>query len=76
MPGSIHAIWADDEAAFDVIGQQGLGLTMVIPAGPGGTREVPIYGPDGPWAQEPPVGVPYTRPDELAQLRPASMMLR
>ncbi len=74
--GSIHAIWAEDEVAFDVIGQRGLGLTMVIPAYPGGTREVPIYGPDGPWAQEPPVGVPYTRPDELAQLRQASMALR
>jgi hypothetical protein len=74
--GSVHGIWADDETAFDVVGQQGLGLTIVVPNGGGGTREVPIYGATGPWAQEPPAGVPYTLPEELELLRRASLALR
>ncbi len=71
---SVHAIWADEKVTFDVIGQEGLGLMIVVPDGDG-TRSVPVYAPTGPWAQEPPPGVPYTASAELEQLRRASQSL-
>jgi Cupin domain len=74
--GSVHAIWAPGEVVFDVIGQQGLGLTIVVPDGGGGMRRVPVYLPDGPWAQELPAGATYTPVDELERLRRASLALR
>ena len=72
--GSAHAIWTSTESSFDVIGRQGLGLTMVVPGedASGGVIEVPIYGPDGPWRQEPPAGGAYTSADDLDRLRTLS----
>lgn len=72
--GSIHAIWSLAPTEFDVLGRTGLGLTMVIPTD-GGVREVPVYLREGPWAQRPPTGKPYTAPDEVDELRRASMTL-
>ena len=31
--GSAHAIWSEVETTFDVLGQRGLGLTMLVPDG-------------------------------------------
>jgi len=73
--GSVHAIWSEAEVAFDVLGQSGLGLTMVVPDGRGGVRDVPIYGPDGPWRQKPPEGASFTTDAELDELRTLSQTL-
>lgn len=72
--GSTHAIWAEEAVVFDVIGEEGLGLTIVVPDGDG-TTGVPVYGPTGPWAQEPPPGVARTTPEEMDRLRLASQSL-
>ena len=60
---------------FDVLGQSGLGLTMVVPDGQGEVRDVPIYGPDGPWRQKPPEGRSFTTDAELDELRTLSQTL-
>ncbi len=73
--GSVHAIWTDSAAGFDAIGQQGLGLTMIVPDGQNGTREVPIYGDEGPWAQQPPPGRAFTPAEEVDRLRQLSRSL-
>lgn len=73
--GSVHALWADADISFTVIGQQGLGLTVVVPDGRDGTKEVPVFGREGPWAQEPPRGASYTAADDLARLRRESARL-
>src|SRR5260370_39585407 len=33
--GSVHAIWAEAEVAFDVLGRSGIWRAMVVPAGRG-----------------------------------------
>jgi hypothetical protein len=73
--GSAHAIWSAAEVTFDVLGQSGLGLTMVVPDGRGGVRDVPVYGPDGPWRQKPPEGASFTSDAQLDELRTASQTL-
>jgi hypothetical protein len=73
--GSANAIWSEAEVTFDVLGQSGLGLTMVVPDGRGGVRDVPVYGPDGPWRQKPPEGASFTSDAELDELRTASQTL-
>ena len=73
--GSVHAIWSEAEVTFDVLGQSGLGLTMVVLDGQGGVRDVPIYGPDGPWRQKPPEGASFTTDAELDELRSMSQTL-
>jgi hypothetical protein len=73
--GSIHAIWSSTPTEFDVLGQRGLGLTMVIPTEAGGSREVPIYLREGPWAQRPPKRKHYTPEDDVDALRRASITL-
>ena len=73
--GSVHAIWSEAEVTFDVLGQSGLGLFMVVPDGRGGVRDAPIYGPDGPWRQRPPEGVSFTTEAELDELRTLSQRL-
>jgi hypothetical protein len=57
---------------FDVVGQSDLGLTMVVPDGRGGVRDVPIYGPEGPWRQKPTEGTSFTTDAELDELRTLS----
>ncbi len=73
--GSAHAIWSEAEVTFDVLGQRGLGLTMVVPDGRGGVKDVPVYGPDGPWRQKPPEGMSFTTDAELDELRTMSQTL-
>jgi hypothetical protein len=73
--GSIHAIWSSTPTEFDVMGQRGLGLTMVIPTKDGSIREVPIYLREGPWAQRPPKGEPYTPEGHVDALRRDSITL-
>src|SRR5260370_22207546 len=73
--GSAHAIWSENAVAFDVVGQSRLGLTMLVPEGDGRVREVPIYGPDGPWRQKPPEGASFTTEAELDELRTLSQTL-
>lgn len=73
--GSVHAIWSSTPTEFDVLGQSGLGLTMVIPDGDGGTREVLVYLREGPWAETPPAGEQYTPEDQLDAFRQASITL-
>lgn len=73
--GSAHAIWSETEVTFDVLGQNGLGLTMLVPDGAGGVKEVPVYGTEGPWRQDPPPGTPYTTEAEMDQLRTLSQNL-
>jgi len=73
--GSAHAIWSEIETTFDVLGERGLGLTMIVPDGLGQVREVPIYSLDGPWRQDPPAGSPLTSEAELAELRNLSRTL-
>jgi hypothetical protein len=48
---------------------------MVVPDGRGGVRDVPIYGPDGPWRQKPPEGKSFTTDAELDELRTLSQTL-
>src|SRR5260370_14353205 len=67
--GSVHAIWSEAEVTFDVLGQSGLGLTMVVPNGRGGGRDSPIYGPDGPGRQRPPECASFPTQAELDQRR-------
>src|SRR5260370_1436914 len=73
--GSADAIWSEIEPTFDVLGERGLGLTMLVPEGLGHVREVPIYSLDGPWRQDPPAGSPMTSEAELAELRNLSQTL-
>jgi hypothetical protein len=73
--GSIHAIWSLSTTEFDVLGQRGLGLTMVVPKEDGGIREVPVYLREGPWAQPLPKGKQYTTDDQVDALRRASITL-
>ncbi len=73
--GSAHAIWSENAVTFDVVGQSRLGLTMLVPEGDGRVREVPIYGPDGPWRQKPPEGASFTTEAELDELRTLSQRL-
>jgi hypothetical protein len=73
--GSAHAIWSEVEVSFDVLGQSGLGLTMLVPEGDGKLREVPVYGAEGPWRQEPPPGMHYTTEAEMDNLRRLSQTL-
>jgi hypothetical protein len=73
--GSAHAIWSKGEVSFDVLGQSGLGLTMVVPDGSGSVKEVPIYGTEGPWRQDPPAGMDYTTEAEMDELRRLSQTL-
>jgi hypothetical protein len=73
--GSVHAIWSEAEVKFGVLGQRGLGLTMVVPDGRGGVKDVPVYGPDGPWRQKPPEGASFTTEAELDELRTLSQTL-
>ena len=73
--GSIHAIWSSTPTEFDVLGQCGLGLTMIIPTEDSGIREVPIYLREGPWVQRPPKGKQYTSEDDVDALRRASITL-
>jgi hypothetical protein len=73
--GSAHAIWSEAEVTFDVLGHSELGLTMVVPDGRGGVRDVSIYGPDGPWRQKPPEGKSFTTDAELDELRTLSQTL-
>jgi hypothetical protein len=70
-----HAIWSEVEASFDVVGQSGLGLTMIVPDGGGGIKEVPVYGTEGPWRQDPPPGLHYTTEAEMDELRRLSQTL-
>jgi hypothetical protein len=70
--GSVHAIWSEAEVTFDVLGESGLGLSMVVPDGRGGVRDVAIYGPDGPWRQKPPEGTSFTTEAEMDELRTLS----
>jgi hypothetical protein len=72
--GSVHAIWSSTAVEFDVLGQRGLGLTMVVP-GEDGRRDVPIYLREGPWAEPPPTGEKHTPEDEVDALRRASVTL-
>src|SRR5258708_36939775 len=67
--GSIHAIWSTTSTEFDVLGQRGLGLTMVVPDEEHGIREVPVYLWEGPWAERPPRGQKYTAEAALDGLR-------
>jgi hypothetical protein len=48
---------------------------MVVPDGRGGVRDVPVYGPDGPWHQKPPEGASFSSDAELDELRTASQTL-
>jgi len=73
--GSAHAIWSEEDVSFDVLGQSGLGLTMLVPDGDGKLREVPVYATEGPWRQEPPPGVRYTTEAEIDNLRRFSQTL-
>jgi len=73
--GSAHAIWSEVEATFDVLGQRGLGLTLLVPDGSGQVKEVPVYGSEGPWRQDPPAGIAFTTEAELEQLRSLSHTL-
>ncbi len=73
--GSIHAIWSTTSTEFDVLGQRGLGLTMVVPDEEHGIREVPVYLWEGPWAERPPRGQKYTAEAALDGLRRASITL-
>jgi hypothetical protein len=41
----------------------------------GGVRDVPIYGPDGPWRQKPPECASFTSDAEQDELRTASQTL-
>jgi len=58
-----------------VLGERGLGLTMLVPDGLGQVREVPIYSLDGPWRQDPPTGTSSTSEAELTELRNLSQTL-
>ena len=60
---------------FDVLGQNGLGLTMLVPDGADGVKEVLVHGADGPWRQDPPPGTPYSTEAEMDQLRTLSQTL-
>jgi len=73
--GSAHAIWSQEDVIFDVFGQSGLGLTVLVPEGDGKLREVPVYGTEGPWRQEPPPGMHYTTEAEMDELRRLSQTL-
>lgn len=73
--GSVHAIWSSGPVSFDVLGEVGLGLWMVVPDESGGMREVPVYDPDGPWQMHPPAGASYTTPAQADQLRALSQTL-
>jgi hypothetical protein len=72
---SAHAIWSKVESTFDVLGQRGLGLTMLVPDGQGQVKEVPIYGSEGPWRQNAPPGSALTTEAELERLRGLSQTL-
>lgn len=63
------------ETAFDVLGRRGLGLTMLVPDGGGHVKEVPVYGSEGPWRQDPPAGMAFTTEAEMEQLRSLSQTL-
>jgi len=73
--GSTHAIWSTVPAEFDVLGQRGLGLTMVVPDEEHGMRDVRVYLREGPWAERPPRGQKYTAEAALDALRQASITL-
>ncbi len=73
--GSIHAIWSTVPTEFDVLGQRGLGLTMVVPNEEHEMREVPVFLREGPWAERPPRGQKYTGEAALDALRQASITL-
>ncbi len=73
--GSAHAIWSEVEVSFDVLGQSGLGLTMLVADGVGGVKEVPVYGTEGPWRQHPPPGSQFTSETEMDELRRISQTL-
>jgi hypothetical protein len=74
--GSIHAIWTESAAGFDVIGLQGLGLTLIVPDDRASrVREIPIYSRDGPWRQDPPSGASYTAKEDLDRWRRLSQTL-
>jgi hypothetical protein len=73
--GSAHAIWSEVESTFDVIGQRGLGLIMLVPDGSGQLKEVPVYGSEGPWRQDPPAGKAFTTEAEMERLRTLSQTL-
>jgi hypothetical protein len=73
--GSAHAIWSEVEATFDVLGQRGLGLTMLVPDGSGQVKDVTVYGSEGPWRQDPPAGMAFTTQAEMEQLRSFSHTL-
>jgi hypothetical protein len=74
--GSVHAIWTESAAAFDVVGLQGLGLTMLVPDElRQGVREMPVYAPDGPWRQEPQPGASYTSEADVDTWRRLSQTL-
>jgi hypothetical protein len=73
--GSVHAIWCSAAVEFEVMGQRGLGLTMIVPSDDGGVREIPIYLREGPWSQRPPRGQKYSEPNVVDELRRASSRL-
>jgi len=73
--GSTHAIWSIVPTKFDVVGQRGLGLTMVVPHEEHGIRDVPVFLREGPWAERPPKGKQFTAEAELDALRQASISL-
>jgi hypothetical protein len=73
--GSAHAIWSEGPCTFEVIGQAGLGLWMVVPDPDGSLRDVPIYDLEEPWRLPPPAGTPLTPLDEVASRRQLSQTL-
>lgn len=73
--GSAHAIWSEGPCTFEVMGQAGLGLWMLVPDPGGRIHDVPIYDLDGPWRLPPPAGTPLTSPDQAARLRELSQTL-
>jgi hypothetical protein len=73
--GSEHAIWSDGPVTFEVLGQTGLGLWMIVPDDHLKRREVPIYDREGPWRMDPPPGTEYTTSEETDRLRKLSQTL-
>lgn len=73
--GSAHAIWSEGPCSFDVMGQAGLGLWIIVPNGGGAVRDIPIYDREGPWSMMPSAGMPLTPSDEVARLRQLSQTL-
>ena len=73
--GSAHAIWSEGPCSFEVMGQAGLGLWMIVPDRDASVRDVPIYDLEGPWRLPPPAGTPLTTPAEVARLRDLSQTL-